>query len=221
MSGSVALKPEVAALIVEAADWRLLALLFCRPCEPWREEVRRLSRETRDAVLREAATKAVEEASEGAFHSIFGPGGPAPAREASCQGTLQLGYLLAELRAFYEAFAYRPSTEESGNEPPDHVSVEVGFVSFLRLKQAFAWSQGLASEAAITADAADRFIKEHLSNLGEPLGYALEHSGESYLRLAGQALRTRTGPARKQVFDLLDEEAGDAGGCGFACGASS
>jgi hypothetical protein len=40
--------------------------------------------------------------------------------------TVQLGYLLSELQAYYSAFAFQPLT----NEPPDHVSVETGFIAF-------------------------------------------------------------------------------------------
>jgi len=218
MNPTVWLNSELSALVLEAAEWRLISLLFCRPCSVWKDEIRRLGMETRDPVLQEAATNAVEHAAEGVFHSIFGPGGPAPAREASYQGTLQLGYLLAELNAQYDAFAYTPVADTSNTEPPDHVSVEAGFVGFLRLKQAFARSEDRQEEAAITGEAADRFLREHLSNIGEPLSYALDHSGEKYLQLAGRALLARTGPARKQIFDLLDEEAGDSGGCGFECG---
>ncbi|MBI2149182.1 MAG: molecular chaperone TorD family protein [Acidobacteria bacterium] len=170
------------------------------------------------AELCAAAAHAAGNAEEGVFHSIFGPGGPAPAREASYQVTIQLGYLMSELNAYYDAFAYTPASGSPGKEPPDHVSVEAGFMGFLRLKQAFALAAGSEAESEIAREAADRFLQEHLSNLAEPLSHALDHSGQRYLELAGKALVRRTGPARKQVFDLLDQDAEKAEGCSFECG---
>ena len=161
------------------------------------------------------------EANEGTFHSIFGPGGPAPAREASYQGTIQLGYVMSELNAYYEAFAYSPCSPASGREAPDHISVEAGFIGFLRLKQAFALNNGSQDEAAIAAEAASRFVQEHISNIAEPLSYALSHSGQRYLELTGKALLQRAGPARKQMFDIMDQDEVNGEDCVFDCGGSS
>jgi len=97
---------------------------------------------------------------------------------------------MSELNAFYEAFAYRLATPEA----PDHVSVEIGFVGYLRLKEAFALASSDAGHAAITAEAASRFIGEHLSVLAEPLAAALWNSGVHHLELAGAVLLRRVGP---------------------------
>ena len=154
MSTSALLSSEVKALVIEAAEWRMIELLFRRPSTAWKDELKSLANEVEDTDLREAAMRAIaggsDGASEGVFHSIFGPGGPAPAREASYQGTIQLGYLMSELNAYYDAFAYTPARGD-GVEPPDHVSVEAGFISFLRLKQAFAMSSGSAMGSCIVA----------------------------------------------------------------------
>lgn len=219
MSTSPALSTPAQALLAEAAEWHLIELLFRCPSPAWKQELQALRLEVADPDLRRAVEHAVAEATEGAFHSIFGPGGPAPAREASYQGAIQLGYLMSELKAYYDAFAYAPALIASESEPLDHVSVEAGFTSFLRLKQAFASSSGSETEAATVADAAERFLKEHLSNIAEPLSYALDHSGEPYLELAGKALVRRVGPARKQIFDILDQDAAGAEQSTFDCGA--
>jgi nitrate reductase assembly molybdenum cofactor insertion protein NarJ len=218
MNATSGLSDTVKALVSDAAEWRMLQLLFQCPSEEWRKKLNSLAKEMRDADLAEAAVCGVRDASEGVFHSIFGPGGPAPAREASYQGTIQLGYLMSELCAYYDAFAYAPVSASPVPEPPDHVSVEAGFMSFLRLKQAFALSSGAEDEALITADAADRFLREHISNIAEPLSFALEHSGQKYLELSGKALLRRAGPARQQMFDILDQEESASGGCSFECG---
>jgi len=220
MSTESALSPSVQALIAEAAEWRLIELLFRCPSESWPAELKSVAREVHDPQLSEAATHAAAEADPGIYHSIFGPGGPAPVREASYQRTVQLGYLLSELNAYYEAFDYKPNSQASASEPPDHVSVEAGFVGFLRLKQAFALANASTEEAAVAGEAAARFLQEHLSNIAEPLSHALAHSGQRYVDLAGKALLRRAGPTRKQIFDMLDQDGCDSDSCMFECGES-
>jgi hypothetical protein len=103
---------------------------------------------------------------------------------------VQLGYLLSELTACYDAFAYQPVTRES----PDHVSVEAGFIGYLRLKEAYAVARGDDEQAAVTAEAAATFVREHLSALAEPLAATLDASGLAYLAEAARALANRVGP---------------------------
>ena len=178
------------ALVKQAAEWRLIGLLFECPAGTWRDDIVALARDVDDPLLGSAVTHALEEASEGLYHSTFGPGGPAPPREVTYVQTVQLGYLLSELTAFYEAFAYRPVTRES----PDHVSVEVGFVGYLRLKEAYAMTRGDDDQAAVTAEAAATFMREHLAALAEPLAATLDASGLAYLADAARALANRVGP---------------------------
>lgn len=196
------LEQSVKTHVADAAEWRVIQLLFQCPSEEWKQQLAKLHVEIEDADLRQAAALAIQDASEGNFHSIFGPGGPAPAREASYQGTLALGNLISELGVYYDAFGY----VSTGPEPPDHVSVQAGFVGYLRLKQAFADATGEQESAAIAKEAAERFLAEHLAAVAEPLSGALDHSGEPYLELAGRALLKRAGPRPKQMFDILDQE---------------
>lgn len=117
--------------LVEAAEWRLISLFFDCPTGDWFDQVDALGKQVYDKRLKRAAKFARKQASEGMFHSIFGPGGPAPGREVSYRGWVQPGYLLSELASCYNAFSYKPMTAEV----PDHVSVETGFVAYLRLKE--------------------------------------------------------------------------------------
>ncbi len=176
-------------LLEDAVGWRLLSILFECPSGSWHEMLSSLSSISADPELKEAAEAAQTEASEGLYHSIFGPGGPAPAREVSYHKSVEFGGLMSELARYYDAFGYQPETQEPG----DHVAVEAGFVGYLCLKEAYAWACQDADRAAITADAAKHFIEDHLSNVAEPLAAALERSGVRYLRLAGQALSRRAG----------------------------
>ena len=178
------------ALLKEAAEWRLIGLLFECPVGTWRDDIVALARDIDDPLLGSAVAHALEEASEGLYHSTFGPGGPAPPREVTYVKAVQLGYLLSELTAFYDAFAYRPVTRES----PDHVSVEAGFIGYLRLKEAYAVTRGDDEQATVTAEATATFLREHLSALAEPLAVTLDASGVAYLAEAARALATRVGP---------------------------
>jgi len=189
----VLLNEDTTQLIREAGEWRLIGLLFECPSAQWFGEVGALAQEVDDALLRQAAESAKTEASEGLYHSTFGPGGPAPPREASYQDTVQLGYLISEIEAYYNAFAYRPTCAE----PADHVATETGFVAYLRLKQAYALSEGLEESADVAADAAARFVKEHLASIAEPLAASLAESGVAYLKDASAVLLRRTGPGLK------------------------
>jgi nitrate reductase assembly molybdenum cofactor insertion protein NarJ len=201
-------------LLREATEWRLIGLLFECPTDGWREQIAALAAETADADLQAAARAAQLEAGEGLYHSIFGPGGPAPAREVSYRQWAQPGYLLSELAAYYDAFAYQPHT----SEVPDHISVETGFVAYLRLKEAYARAKLDNAHAEITAEAACGFINEHLSHLAAPIAASLTASGVEYLSRTGAALLQRVGPARQQKPVLAlpvlaaDEEES------FACG---
>ncbi len=206
------LDPRLRGVTKEAAEWRLLSLLFSCPEGDWRKHVKALMREVSDPGLKSAARHALKEAGEGLFHHTFGPGGPAPAREASYHHTVQLGYLMSDLEAYYNAFAFTPATAE----PADHVSVETAFVAYLRLKQAYALSCGDEERAAVTAESADRFLQEHLANIAQDLATRLDESGIPYLAKAGESLMRRVGPPPRtaSVLPILNEGQ-PATGCGW------
>ncbi|QQS39700.1 MAG: molecular chaperone TorD family protein [Acidobacteriota bacterium] len=187
MSG---LNKRQAELMKEAAEWRLLGLLFECPSEKWKEELQRLANETADPKLAEAARLAADEGAEGIYHSTFGPGGPAPAREISYRSWAQPGYMISELSAYYGAFGFSPKTDET----PDHISVEASFVSYLKMKEAFALASGHTGRAEITSRASEGFIRDHVSKVAERLSRSLSRSGIGYLSKAGEILFERVGP---------------------------
>jgi len=199
-------------LLTEAAAWRLLGLLLERPCEGWWREVDALSREIGDLELASAADAAREEAAEGLYLALLAPGGVVSAREVSYRGMEDPGRILADLRAFYGAFAFGPRTEEAA----DHLSVEAGFLGFLRLKEAFARARGEDEKAAIAADAASRFRTDHLAACAHPFAARVEKTGVRYLTLAAQVLARRAGPPQPAAagpgLPLLED------GCPLACG---
>ena len=211
---TLALTDATTALLKEAAEWRLLGALFDRPTRTWRDVVRGLAAECDDRQLTALATSSLE-ATEGAYLRALGPGGLASPREIAYSATRDPGHVLAQLTAFYEAFAYRPPTDE----PPDHVAVETGFVAYLRLKEAFALATGDDDHAQVTSAAASAFVESHLSTFAQPLAARLEGRCDDYLARAAAALLARTGPRR------ADAEGGwvpagldgpmECGGCGI------
>jgi TorA maturation chaperone TorD len=206
------LSTEQRSLLEQATDWRLLALLFECPTSDWREHVKSLIPLASDHQLRAAAEAALEEASEGLYHSIFGPGGPASPREVSYHDSVQLGYLMSELAFLYDAFAYRPIS----NEPPDHVAMEAGYISYLAFKQAYALGRSESEQAQLAADASRQFVENHLSVMAEPLAGTLAGSRVRYLELAAELLLQHAGP--RKTLPVLTGGAGcEEVGCEFDC----
>jgi TorA maturation chaperone TorD len=178
---------EGRVLLQEAAEWRLISLLFECPTGPWRDRVGLLETDVHDALLRQTAGEAMAEASEGMFHSLFGPGGPVPAREVAYRGEVDPGQLLSSIAAYYQAFAYRPETMEAD----DHISIETGFIAYLKVKAAYALNCGDPGHQAVASEAARTFIEEHLATWIVPMAAALEAAAPPYLAGAGELLQSR------------------------------
>jgi hypothetical protein len=195
--------------IAAAAEWRLLGLLLERPRPGWHEEVARLGGELRECAPREAIAGAVV-ATEGGYLHLVGPGGLVSPREVTYQPFADPGQLLAELAAVYDAFAFRPHVEE----PIDHIAVEVAFVGYLLLKEAYATARGDHEAAAITASARGEFTKAHLAALACAFAERLEKVDASYLLPVARLLAARL-PARRMAQPLPSADAADV--CG-ACG---
>ena len=201
----------VGSLMREAAWWRLTSLLFERPHGDWWREVHALAAEVEDEDLVEAA-KHASDATEGEYLATLGPSGKVSVREAGHDGRRDPGHVLAELSAYYDAFAYGPRTEN----PDDHVSVETGFVGYLYLKQAYALATRGNEEAGLAAAAARAFVKDHLTSLAQPLADTLATAGAGHLAAAARALARRVGPAPAapgpKVFWMEEDSTTCAGG---------
>lgn len=207
MTSWVEIPSDASALLREAAQWRLVSLLFECPGPSWLEQISTLADEIADATLKAAVEAARQEASPSLYHSTFGPGGPAAPREVSHRRGVLPGASLAELRSLYEAFAYQPTLDE----PSDHVAVEAGFVAYLRLKQAYALARGNNEQARICADAGQRFLQEHLGGMAGPLASSLASSDITYLAHAAEALRVRAPgkPAQPPTPATQNEKVGE------------
>jgi nitrate reductase assembly molybdenum cofactor insertion protein NarJ len=178
---------SLAPFLAEAAEWRLLGLLFERPRRQWRDELAALSAEVRDLNLAHIAHQALS-AGEGRYLALVGPGGAVSPRAVAYRDS-NPGRLLAEIRSFYDAFAYQPRTEETS----DHVAVMVGFAAYLALKVAYAEAEGRSEELEITTRALERFREEHLKPVAGALAWRLREKDESWLALAAGFLAQRLG----------------------------
>jgi nitrate reductase assembly molybdenum cofactor insertion protein NarJ len=185
-------------LLEEAAEWRLLGLLFEYPSPQWRRELEALLLSLPDANLRALAHAALAHATEGMHHALFGPGGSVPVREVSFSSGVQLGYLMSEITAYYNAFDYHPKLAEA----PDHIAVQLGFLAYLKLKQAFALAAEDQERAQLAAGAAASFLKDHLAISAEPIAQRLEQFAPDYLVEAAHRILQHTGPAPRNPYPL-------------------
>lgn len=199
MSGATGARQADA--LAAAAEWLLAEKLLTRPTPGWADEVEALAREARDPFLRRAAKDAAS-ASEEDYLASLGPGGAASPREVAYLGFEDYGQVVADVRAFYEAFAYRPVVEDV----VDHIAVEAGFVGYLHLKEAFALSREHAADADTVAEARGRFEQEHLRRIAGPLSRRLEAAvGGGYLAEVARALAARVGDATPPLPILGDD----------------
>lgn len=203
---------EAVKLLEESAEWRLLGLLFEYPANGWRAQVESLLPSLARADLRSIADEALTYHSEGLHTALFGPAGTAPVREVTHKGGVQSGYLMAELAAFYDAFDYRPESVEAD----DHLSVQLGFLAFLKMKQAAALLAGSEEDAAVTESAAATFLKEHIALQAEPVAGRLELFGPDYLIAASQLILQYAGPSPRSGYPLTGIDDDEEMTCGPA-----
>lgn len=209
---------RITTLLSEAAQWRLLGLLFEYPDDSWRSRLQTLLPDLRQENLRALGQAALNYATEGLHIALFGPAGSVPVREVTYQGGVQFGYLMAELSAYYEAFGYRPAIAEAD----DHIAVELGFLAYLKLKQALALASDDEEHSAVTAEAAVTFVKDHLAVMAEPVAKALEVFGPDYLIDACALVLEQTGPSPRSGYPLGANlcEGDDEMACGPSAAAS-
>jgi hypothetical protein len=174
--------------------------LLARPCPGSSEEIEALAREVQEPALR-AAAAAAHAASEGAYLRLVGPGGAVSPREVTYRPFEDPGWVLADLKHYYDAFAFRPRAED----PIDHVAVEADFVGYRLLKEAFARARGDAEGALVASEARGRFLASHLAAIAEPFAERLTAAGPTHLAAAARVLAGRVpAPARPQA-SLADQ----------------
>ncbi|HVS13140.1 MAG TPA: molecular chaperone TorD family protein [Thermoanaerobaculia bacterium] len=210
--------PTLHRTLRRAAHLHLIGLLFERPRPGWSAEVRTLAAELEDVELR-ASLDELEGFSEGRYLRLLGPGGALSPREVGYQPMGDPGKILADLGAYYQAFAYRPGNAE----PLDHVAVETGFLAYLALKESYAEEGGDPAAAAVCRSASRSFADDHLRALAHGVACRLEHleaAAPQHLLAAARTLADLVGPESARGGSLpilgqaLDPFAAEHSPCG-------
>jgi TorA maturation chaperone TorD len=180
--------------LATSAAWRFLSCCFRLPEKSLRAELRaaapKLSAELRKLATQLARVRRRDWEAE--FHRVLGAGG-VPACESSYDDNALAGRgpLLADVRGFYEAFAYRP--EKLPAEVPDHIAVELDFLAYLAMKIAFARHQEQHDEAEIAALAYQRFLEQHVRAWIERFAVRLAGAESPFYSAAAAAVCARAG----------------------------
>lgn len=189
------------AWLQAAAAWRFFSLCLRLPARPVRAALAAMARELPkhlSQLATELAAVPIED-SEAEFHRVLGAGG-IPACESSYDDNALAGRgpLLADIRGFYEAFAYRP--QELPAEVPDHIAVELDFLSYLAVKIAFALHEGKAEESRIAREAYEHFLDEHVRAWVERFHARLQAAASPvYFRVSACLNDLLSSPRRAQI----------------------
>ncbi|MGH9602849.1 MAG: TorD/DmsD family molecular chaperone [Terriglobales bacterium] len=186
----IAAEHEVSIWLERATSYRFFSLYFRLPTEEVSAELAALAAEV-SSELRELAKMrqqlTLEECAQ-EFHRVLGAGGiPACASSYDDNALAGRGPMLADISGFYQAFAYRP--EPPPAEVPDHLAVELDFLSYLAVKVAFALHEGCQDEAEIARRACEQFLTEHLHEWTERFHLRLEQSASPIYIQASMHLR--------------------------------
>src|SRR5512147_1880050 len=202
--------PSSIELLTEASHWHLLSLLLSRPVLERKTEARQLAAETDDQHLRATALEWCENAEEGSYLHLLGPGGQVPARAVAYRPFADPGWMLADIGRYHRAFGFDPLTED----PPDHVALLADFVSYLLLKEAYARENADAESADIASTARERFIDEYLVAVARRMAERLDACGATSWGAAVHLIADRIpAPQAAAPVASLDEEAFPCGGC--------
>ncbi len=202
--------PGVREALGRAAELRLVGLLLERPKVGRREQVLDLAAEAVDPELRTLALR-LAELDEPTYVSLLGPGGPVSPREVAYRRVEDPGWILADAASFYEAFGFRPESED----PLDHVAVVTGFAAYMALKEAYALARG--GSADVVTEARARFVDTHLVPLAAGLASRLDAVAAPDLLALARFLAVRIGAPSLPAADLgpaLDEGELTCGPCG-------
>lgn len=187
-----------------ASRWRLLSLCFQLPTPDSRRELRRLadSAPTHLALLAREWASVPPALAAAEFHRVLGAGG-IPAVESSYDPNALAGRgpLLADIAGFHEAFAYRP--EKPPAEVPDHIAVELDFLSYLAFKAAFALHQGRKEEAQIATEAHERFVEQHLATWIGAFREKLDRTGSAFFVRAASGITVPAARKKKKAHNPL------------------
>ena len=160
---------------------------------------------------------------EGAWRKLFGhnlsPDCPPYETQFGRTGVFRQAQDLADLAGFYRAFGVEAA---GGERRPDHLPVELEFLSLLARKEAMALGSGEADRAALCRAARARFLREHLGRWAGGFAAALTHKApDSYWAAVAVAMArfvdadARALSAEPAPEEIANEIRADLGGdCG-------
>lgn len=159
---------EARESLATGAIWRFFSLLFRYPTEDVISSANGLLDEL-PADLRLRAGPIIDglrkSDAQDAYHILLGSAGSVSPYEsdyyaAGREGLREKGAVLGDVAAFYKAFEFDFKKELL--EAPDHVAIELAYVSFLKLKQAYALMHGDEEALGICRKAEASFLNDHL-----------------------------------------------------------
>lgn len=129
---------------------------------------------------------------EGEYWRLFGPGGTVSPYETEYDPLVNArkGHELADLLGFYTAFGFKLRE----GELPDHLAVELEFLSLLLLKLLYARREGMREAEEVTRTAIASFLQDHLGRWVEAFAERVEKAtASSALRALAKLLRAFIG----------------------------
>lgn len=196
-------------LLADAAQWRLISLLLLRPTAERKQEALQLANEVGEQPLATAAHDWCENATEGAYLHLLGPGGLVPAREVAYRPFADPGWLLADLNRYHQAFGFHANAEE----PPDHIAALADFVAYLLVKEAYARHCEEEATVEATRTAREQFVEEHLSPVAARMAERLEACGATEWSAAARLLAAKVPAPAATTEHVPNEEVLQCAGC--------
>ncbi|GAB4349848.1 MAG: hypothetical protein Kow0099_33080 [Candidatus Abyssubacteria bacterium] len=157
---------EIKRLLTAGVGYRFCSLLFRYPSEEVVFAAASLLNELSSDIRNEADALVklmARPPTRAEYHSLLGSCGSVSPYESTYQadqGVRDKGAVLGDVAGFYQAFGFESSRELL--EAPDHISVELAFLSYLKLKAAYALMNGNTRAYHICCEAEERFTNEHL-----------------------------------------------------------
>lgn len=216
MSAAAMPSPELVHHLERAAEWRLLGQALSYPDTQWRRRMELVLDCIRDEHLLALGRAALDGSRPGLWLELFGPNGPVKARAVRWEGGLQPGALLAELRAFFGAFAYEPPEGSA----PDELAVLLDFAGWLELKAGYALVRHDEEAAGVTLGALQTFLARFVAPVAWPVWRQLQAAAApAFLSGAARRAAERAGPeprpaarAGGELTESSSDEAFDCGG---------
>ncbi len=168
-----AIAPETAGLVERAAWYEAMALLFRYPdCTVYRRLKQVISGLDPEFVgapgrvalqrLQQAVRSSDVETFRAEHGRMFTGAGLCRTNENDYERlSFSMTQKLADVAGFYRAFGFE--RDPTSGERDDFIGTELEFARLLLLKEAYAVEQGWHERAAVTRDARQRFLHDHLS----------------------------------------------------------